>query len=98
MATKTKKKEDSRIELRVSQADRELFEIASRMSGAKTLSAFLRQAILKEARAVVEAEQIIIASRRDQEIFFSALMGREEKPNEALLSAIRLYEEQVISR
>ena len=90
MATKAKK-EDSRIELRVSKADKELFEQACYLSGFKSLSQFARSVIYKEAKSIVDEEKSILASKRDKEIFFSALMGQEEKPNDHLISAIRNY-------
>lgn len=97
MKTAEHKKDNNRIEFRVSNEDKDLFEHASRMRGFKSFSEFARQAIYKEAKAIVEAERSILISKRDKEIFFNALMGNEEKPNEALLSAIQLHNKLVKS-
>lgn len=35
----------------------------------------------------------MLTSKRDKEIFFNTLQGNEEPPNEAFLSAIRIYNE-----
>ncbi len=91
MNTSFQKKGDSRIEIRVSREDKELFEQASTLRGFKSFSEFLRVIITREAKAIVYEEKQILASERDKKIFFDALMGKEEKPNQALISAIRFY-------
>ncbi|MGB4846287.1 MAG: DUF1778 domain-containing protein [Saprospiraceae bacterium] len=95
MKTASQKKESNRIELRVSREDKELFEYASSLRGFKSFSEFARLAIYKEAKAIVENEKSILISERDKEIFFSALMGKEEKPNDALIAAIKYHNELV---
>jgi uncharacterized protein (DUF1778 family) len=87
--------EDSRIEFRVSKEDKELFEYASRLKGFKSFSEFVRMAIQKEAKAIVEEERRILVSEKDKEIFFNALMGKEQKPNPALIAAIKLHNKLV---
>lgn len=91
MDTTGKKKGDSRIEIRVSKEDKELFEYASNLRGFKSFSEFLRVVITKESKAIIAEEQMILRTKRDKEIFFNALMGNEEKPNEVLVSAIRYH-------
>lgn len=91
MATLERKREDSRVEFRLSKTDKELFEYASSLMGYKSFSEFARVSITKAARAIVEEESRILASERDKKIFFNALMGKEEKPNEALISAMKLH-------
>lgn len=93
MDASIQKKDTERIEFRVSKEDKTLFEYATEVSGMKSLSEFVRRAILKEAKAVIAEESRILASQRDKEIFFRALMGEEEKPNEALISALRDHSE-----
>lgn len=94
MATSSRKKESNRIEIRVTKEDKELFEYASILRGFRSFSEFARLAILKEAKAVVAEEKSILVSKRDKEIFFAALMGEEEKPNKALIDAIKYNREQ----
>jgi len=93
MSTVIQKKESERIEFRVSKEDKSLFEYASEIAGFKSLSEFVRRAIVKEAKAIVVAEKRILASQRDKDIFFGALMGNEEKPNESLISALKYHSE-----
>ena len=93
MATAMRKQESERIEFRVSKEDKSLFEYATEISGFTSLSEFARRVLLKEAKAVVEEKTRILASQRDKDIFFNALMGKEEKPNETLISALKYHRE-----
>lgn len=89
------KKADSRVEFRVSNEDKELFEYAKQLRGFKTFSEFARSVITKEAKAIVKEENKILASKRHKEIFFNALMGKDYLPNEALLAAIKYHDELI---
>lgn len=91
MDTTMRKKGDSRIEIRVSNEDKELFEYASSLRGFKSLSEFLRVVLTRESKAIIAEENKILATKRDKEIFFNALMGKEEKPNQSLISAIKYH-------
>lgn len=93
MNTAEKKKGVSRIEIRVSHEDKELFEYASDLRGYKSFSEFLRVILTKESKAIIAEEKQILASKRDKEIFFNALMGKEDKPNAALISAIKFHQQ-----
>ncbi|MBK8501980.1 MAG: DUF1778 domain-containing protein [Saprospiraceae bacterium] len=95
MTTSSQKKEDSRIEFRVSKEEKELFEYASSLKGYRSFSEFARMAIQKEARAIVDEEKSILVSKRDQEVFFNALMGNEDGPNQALISAIKFHDDMM---
>ena len=92
MDTSLKKKGDSRIEIRVSNEDKELFEYASKLRGFKSFSEFLRVILTKESKAIIAEEKRILASKRDKQIFFNALMGKEQKPNQDLISAIKFHD------
>ena len=50
------KKGENRVEFRVSNEDKELFEYARQISGFKTFSEFARYIITKEAKAIVKEE------------------------------------------
>ena len=89
MDTTVNRKGDSRIEIRVSNEDKALFEYASSLRGFKSFSEFLRVVLTKESKAIIAEEERILKSKRDKAIFFNALMGKEEKPNQALVSAIK---------
>lgn len=87
-----KKKGESRVEFRVSNEDKELFEYAKQLKGFKTFSEFARFVITKEAKAIVKEENRILASKIDKELFFNVLMGEEHQPNESLIAAIKFHD------
>ena len=91
MDTTFNKKGDSRIEIRVSSEDKELFEYASSLKGFKSFSEFLRFILTKESKAIIAEENKILKTKRDKAIFYNALMGKEEKPNQSLISAIKYH-------
>ncbi len=95
MSTSSSKKESERIEFRVSKEEKELFEQARSLKGFTSFSDFARRAIKKEAIAILEAERSILISRRDKELFFNALMGIEEAPNNAIMEAIQLHDKMI---
>ena len=95
MSATVHNKRDKRVEIRVSNEDKELFEYAKRLSGFKTFSEFARYVITREAKAIVNEENKILASKRDRELFFNFLMGEEHQPNESLLSAIKHHNELI---
>ena len=90
--------ESTRIEIRVSKKDKELYESASALRGYKSFSEFVRVTINKEALAILAERDKIISTQRDKEIFFAALMGKEEAPNKALLSAIKDFRDSKKSK
>ncbi|MFT4568751.1 MAG: hypothetical protein ACI9FN_003720 [Saprospiraceae bacterium] len=92
MSLAISKKGESRVEFRVSNEDKELFEYAKQLRGFKTFSEFARHVITKEAKAIVKEENEILASKRDKELFFNTLMGDKNQPNESLLAAIKYHE------
>lgn len=86
---------DKRIEFRVSSEDKELFEYAKFLSGFTSFSEFARFVLARESKKIVEEKHRTLASERDKEIFFNALMGNEDAPNTALLDAIKFHEELI---
>jgi uncharacterized protein (DUF1778 family) len=95
MDASAKKKEDSRVEFRVSAKDKELFDHAKTLSGFTSFSEFVRHVLTNASREIVGEHNKILASEKDREIFFNALMGKEEGPNAALMEAIEYYEKLV---
>jgi len=84
-----------RIEFRVSSEDKELFEYAKSIMGFNSFSEFVRHILIKESKSIIEEKNRILASKRDKEIFFNALMGKEQTPNSALLEAIKYHNELI---
>lgn len=89
METINRKKSENRIEIRVSDEDKSLFEQAQELSGFASFSEFIRFILSKESKLIVAENNRILASEKDEEIFFNAMMGNEEKANETFLKAIK---------
>lgn len=95
METSAKKGGNSRVEFRVSSEDKELFEYAKTLMGYTSFSEFVRHILTKESKAIIEEKNRILSSERDKEIFFNALMGKEEPVNNALVEAINYHKKLI---
>lgn len=81
---------DERIELRVSARDKTIFKRAQELSGDKSFSSFIIRIVKKEAEEIVAKNNRIIATEKDRQIFFDAVMSNLE-PNPALIAAAERY-------
>ena len=82
----------ARFDTRWSLEQKHFFEYASRLAGFRTLSEFVLYSIQEQAKKVVEEHNQILASNRDKEVFFNALMN-PPTPNENLVNAANKYRE-----
>jgi uncharacterized protein (DUF1778 family) len=80
----------ARFDARISEKQKEYFEYAAALGGYKTLAAFIFHAAELEAGKIVEQHNVIIASEKDRELFFDAMMN-PPKPNERLKKAAQWY-------
>ena len=85
-ATKTKK--DERINFRTTEKTKLTVEKAASICDT-TMSNFITQAALSEARAVIQKHQKITLSETDRDIFLALL--EEDTPNENLRSALEAH-------
>ncbi len=81
---------NTRIEARVSIKKKERFQKVAELGGFKTFSDFVVNTLEKEAELIEEKHNKLLASEKDRELFFNALLTPEE-PNEALKSAFDKY-------
>jgi uncharacterized protein (DUF1778 family) len=89
MSTSTSEANE-RITARVSPENRALIERAAILSGATNLNSFLSNAVVTEAKRIVEKEEMLRLSQADAEAFVAAL----DKPvqlNDNLLNAAKRY-------
>ncbi|MBL7114093.1 MAG: DUF1778 domain-containing protein [Bacteroidales bacterium] len=86
----TQVKKDERIEIRISDQDKKIFRKAQKLSGDKTFSSFVIRAIRIHAEHIISKEELILASKRDREIFFDAVFG-DHVPNNQLIAAAKRY-------
>lgn len=80
-----------RITARISVSIQETLQKAAELSGA-TLNQFMVQAALKEAKRIIEDEQIIQLSEQDADRIFS-LIENPPIPNAALQAALKNHRE-----
>lgn len=81
---------DERVELRISSAEKKIFQKAQKLSGDKSFSSFIVRIVKKEAEEIVAKNDRIIVTERDRQIFFDAVFGDIE-PNQNLLEAAKRY-------
>lgn len=84
----------SRFDTRLSKKQKEYFERAASLGGFKTLSEFVIYSANKQADLIIEKYEAILASEKDKQIFFDAILN-SSKPNAALKKAVSTYNEAV---
>jgi len=92
MEATLKSKGKARFDTRLSIEQKELFEKAAALSGYKSLSEFVVRTVQQKAKEIIKENDLIVASRRDSEIFFDSLVNAKA-PNDALMRAAKKYKE-----
>ncbi len=86
----THKQKTARFDTRLSEEQKSFFEKAAHLGGYRSLTDFVVLTVQERAHEIMEKHNRIIASQRDCNIFFDALLS-PEKPNKALRSAAEVY-------
>lgn len=94
MATKVNKKENARFDTRLSQEQKQFFERAAILGGYRSLTDFVLSTVQEKAKNIVEEREQVLASKKDSEVFFNALMNAE-KPNKDLTDAVNQYKNKL---
>jgi uncharacterized protein (DUF1778 family) len=89
-----KSAEMTRFDARLTKDQKEFFEYASTLGGFRNLTEFILKAVQTKAEEIVEEHNKVIASKRDQEIFFNFVF-EGVKPNNELKSALKEYKEML---
>ena len=84
--------ETTRFDARLTKEQKEFFEYASKLGGFRSLTEFVLKAAQSKAKEIVEEHNKIIASKKDQEIFFNFVF-EGIAPNKELKSALKEYNE-----
>jgi uncharacterized protein (DUF1778 family) len=87
----------SRFDTKLSKTQKELFEYAASIGGFRTLTDFIISTVNEKAKAIIEQHKTVLASEKDREIFFDAIM-RSEKPNKKLVGAAQRYNNALASK
>lgn len=90
MSSTTSAAKRTRLDARLSETQRELFERAARIGGFRNFSHFVISSAQEKAEDIIRKNEAILASERDAELFFEAVMN-PPKPNEALINAFKEY-------
>lgn len=94
MATKENKKESARFDTRLSIEQKQFFERAAVLGGYRSLTDFVLSTVQEKAKHIVEEREQVLASQKDSEVFFNAIMNAE-KPNNDLTNAVKHYNNKV---
>lgn len=92
-----KEMEMARFDTRIPLAQKEFFEYAASLGGFRTLTEFIIYSAKLQADEIVEKHTTILASKKDQEIFFNAIMNPPQ-PNESLKKAAARYNKLVSAK
>lgn len=88
------KTDTARFDTRLSKEQKELFEYAANLGGYRTLTDFVISSAQHRADEIVERHRSIIASRRDQKVFFDAILN-PPAPRKKLSAAAKRYNKLV---
>jgi uncharacterized protein (DUF1778 family) len=89
--------EKARFDTRLPKEQKEYFEYAANLGGFRNLTEFIVFSAQQQASKIVESHNVILASKRDQEIFFDAIMN-PSKPNSKLRKAASRYNQAIANR
>lgn len=82
-----------RLEARISPDQKTLFKKAAALEG-RTLTDFVIDCVVQEARRVVQENETLKLSQRDRQLFVEALLN-PPAPNQALLKAAKMHARQI---
>lgn len=88
--------EKARFDTRLTKEQKEFFEFAANLGGYRTLTEFVIVSAQEKAKEIVDQHNRIIASMRDQELFFSELTN-PSKPNKSLTKAVKRHQKIIDS-
>lgn len=86
--------EKSRFDTRLPKEQKDLFEYAASLGGYRTLTEFVIVSVQERAKKIIEEHNKIIASKKDQEVFFNELIN-PSKSNKALKAAALRYKKEL---
>jgi len=90
MATIDIKHEKARFDTRLPKEQKVFFERAARLGGYRNLTDFVILAVQEKAKKIILEREQIIASQKDSEIFFNAIIN-SPKANNNLTNAANEY-------
>ena len=89
MQIQTKSTNNARFDAKLSQEQKEMFELAANLGGFRTLTEFVIHSVQEKAKSIIEEHQTILATERDRDIFFSELLNPRKANSKLKKAAIR---------
>ena len=89
--------EKARFDTRLPKEQKEYFEYAANLGGFRNLTEFIVFSANQQASKIVESHNAVLASKRDQEVFFKAITN-PQKPNAKLKKAALRYNEVITNK
>ena len=86
------KAEKTRFDTKLTLVQKELFELATKLGGYRTLTDFVLSTAEEKAKTIVQQHEAILLSERDKGIFFDAIMN-PPKPTQHLQEAAKRYKD-----
>lgn len=80
----------ARFDTRLSIEEKMLFEKAAEIGGYRSLTDFVLKSVRKRAYEIIKEYETILASERDNEVFFNTIIN-PPKPNEKLIAAAEKF-------
>ena len=88
---KALKADKTRFDAKLTKVQKDIFEMAARIGGYRTLTDFVISTAQEKAKIIIEQHEAILDSERDKEIFFDAIMS-PPLPGKRLLQAAERYQ------
>lgn len=92
MATKELNTKDARFDTRLPKEQKVFFERAARLGGFRSLTDFVVIAVQEKAKKIIFERERVIASQKDSEIFFEAVIN-PKNPNKELVKAANEFKD-----
>jgi uncharacterized protein (DUF1778 family) len=92
-----KTSQSARLDIRLTQEQKEHFEFMAQLGGYKTLTDFMLFSAQKEAKRIQKEKGTILSSVKDWEIFIDAMLN-PPKPNAALRRAFKRYNKAIAAK
>lgn len=86
MASKELNIKNARFDTRLPKEQKAFFERAARLGGYRNLTDFVIIAVQEKAKEIIAERERVVASQKDSEIFFDAVLN-PKKPNNELSKA-----------
>ncbi|GLU44119.1 DUF1778 domain-containing protein [Allomuricauda sp. NBRC 101325] len=86
LASKELQLKNARFDTRLPEEQKVFFEKAARLGGYRNLTDFVVKAAQEKAQEIIDEKERILASQKDSEVFFDAIMN-PQAPNIALTKA-----------